>query len=643
MADKATKAAAKAKKTLKYLKPVLLTDLYAKLATGPVNLTTRPTSPPEAESMPTEETNNSRGVRFTTGTKAPSTDHRREFMRYVDLQFDVPKAVGLANGTSVARSAVSRLLQSLKDEVDINTVLYTYVQTDPLLELDACTSADSLPTTTTKLNKLLNNFKPRTTGGRVFVQARIGMTEEPKDFIRSAREVLKEINASMYDKALQEPHTTCVGWLLYSDQEMQAEYWVAYFLRAFHVLADRQYPDGGPECEAMKAVKIGLQFKYIWDGSNKSDRPASYKGVRALHVEFTKDQAIRGLRMIREVLAQDNNMCNINMRIVPLFQKTSGGGLKDKIRAAIELHRKAGLSLMSTTNHDCVDMDREISAIGLSLRDLIMRMTTVAGDPTVFRISPDWTDSGGYTFTFARQREIEAHEQLDCLGVLLARQYGPAIYARFTAEATARFEDMVEDPATGKPASRSEMALATSVSDGNRQTWIDISMISALDAEAARAEEIVRPARADEEWDTETMTTFHVTEAGEDEAAPRSRRRSRRPRASSAGVKVQPHSDTDYMMAMDTSIADDDQSEISDTSTLSRATMATMVTNMHLNNSRFQNEMRTSMTEQFSNLLAQLQAAAIQPGNTQASPTRTASPGEVPFSTEEPPPGSSAL
>ena len=97
-------------------------------------------------------------------------------------------------------------------------------------------------------------------------------------------------------------------------------------------------------------------------------------------------------------------------------------------------------------------------------------------------------------------------------------------------------------------------------------------------------------------------------------------------------------------VTMDTSVDTNDQSVISDTSTLSRATMATMVNSMHLNNSRFQNEMRISMTEQeFSNLLAQLQAAAIQPGNTQASPTRTASPGEVPFSTEEPPPGSSAL
>jgi hypothetical protein len=524
--EKATAAAVlKPNKPKKTPKPVMLTELYSTATAAPAATVTAPGPTATAPSAPLVQTR----VRFGSGTKdeAPAKDQRRQVTRYVDLQFEVAKATGSANGTSLARSALGRVIKCFKEEVDDDFVLYSYIQTDPL-ESDGCSSADTLPTTTTKINKLAHNFKPRTTGGRIYVQVRIGFSEDYKDFIRSSRDVLQNIGASVYDKALQEPHTACVGWILYSDQDMLPEYWVDFFLQAFSDLADSTHPGGGAECQAMKAVRIGLQFKYIWDGTNKSDRPAGHKGVRALHVEFTKEQSTRGLKIIREVLALESSMCNLRQRIVPMFQKSTTSGLKQKIRAAIELHRKAGMSMTSTTNYDCVDIDRPISALeGKSLRDLIMAMTTSKGDPTFFRITPDWKDSNGYTFTFATQREVEANDQLASLGAYLCQIYGPAVYARFTAEAKERFENMIWDPATGKPASRDEMDLESGVKEGVTQDWIDISMITALDAEAAHATETERPDRA-EEWDLETMTTFHPTE-GAATAVPKVHRHRRQP------------------------------------------------------------------------------------------------------------------
>ena len=132
------------------------------------------------------------------------------------------------------------------------------------------------------------------------------------------------------------------------------------------------------------------------------------------------------------------------------------------------------------------------------------------------------------------------------------------------------------------------------------------------------------------------MTTFHPTE-GAAAAVPKVRRRRRQPATIPADGQQNPV--TTAMDATD----DDDHSVLSATSTLSRATMATALTKIELQNETFQQEMRDNMNRQFQDLFDMMKINANHTSHKQASPPRTASPGDEPFSTEESAPaGSSA-
>ena len=59
--------------------------------------------------------------------------------------------------------------------------------------------------------------------------------------------------------------------------------------------------------------------------------------------------------------------------------------------------------MISTTNHDISQLDRQIPSLQMSVRQMLMKWTIVTPTgpkPLFVRIGPDLFNSGGYTFIF---------------------------------------------------------------------------------------------------------------------------------------------------------------------------------------------------------------------------------------------------
>ena len=83
-------------------------------------------------------------------------------------------------------------------------------------------------------------------------------------------------------------------------------------------------------------VQIGLKQKFLWDGSNKTDRMRSgKKGVRAIHVEVEKGIEKLAARLISRALKSESfkRRCKLKVRLVStLTAQTRGSALGEKIK-----------------------------------------------------------------------------------------------------------------------------------------------------------------------------------------------------------------------------------------------------------------------------------------------------------------------
>ena len=182
---------------------------------------------------------------------------------------------------------------------------------------------------------------------------------------------------NIYKKAIQTPFTEQVGWLMLGSLEMDLEDWTTWFEEEIRKLQMEkalllQRPRG-------KDIKICLLNKFLFDGVKKSDQPAGRKGVRAIHVEFAKDQKDAGAQLLREVLRSEafSRRCNLPTRLVPGFKRQSGGEEQKKVVKAIHYQRKAQASISRSNTWDVMDINTPIEKLkNRTIRRNMLDMTT---------------------------------------------------------------------------------------------------------------------------------------------------------------------------------------------------------------------------------------------------------------------------
>ena len=258
----------------------------------------------------------------------------------------------------------------------------------------------------------------------------------------------------LYKRGLQVPETTCLGWLLYSTNEMNKDE-IAQQLTLYL---------GTPVDVRWRAIYTGSGFKR---GTPTDDGP-----VRALHIEVSSDSAKVSRPLLRKMYGttpdpQVQPVLGIRMRLTPEVNRLTNLSSVAKAtrlrrRQQAWCHHVVRISSWKISQLDFVD-----SELNCSLRQILMSLrSTEPGFEHLklfFAVEHRyWSQEGGFVFlvvpSFADEARMTVAGLLPYLKYLATtKQQAPErIEGFFTPEAVDRLAGAYYDPARGEVVSEEE-------------------------------------------------------------------------------------------------------------------------------------------------------------------------------------------
>jgi len=159
-------------------------------------------------------------------------------------------------------------------------VIYPWTAADRQAGTTVIRDPDELPTTLSNLKKYMPKIWLRLKGGTLYPKIMVGMENNPDMVVEDISWWLKSTTQGMWPAQLQDAEdTTCLGWLLFSTDEMDKE--------ALH-----------KEIWQMMGVQVAIHFQAIDDGVYKKSSNSGQKleqatkpkmtisPVKALHLEI---------------------------------------------------------------------------------------------------------------------------------------------------------------------------------------------------------------------------------------------------------------------------------------------------------------------------------------------------------------------
>lgn len=462
--------------------------------TQPVTDATRHKTPEDAHedaSMSDADTATAGNERAGKGT--PSRElfgiERVNWIFY-DLSLQIEKS---ANAVVVGRKALVDWLKAVQ-EIDETAIVCAYGE-DNSLEKNILEDPNAIPESISQISKLFHNFRPKSEGGIIYVSVHLGFDFELENFSANLRTVLNSRNMKAYPKSLQAAHTTNVGWLYSSHGDFEVETWTTWFENQFSSIlrATNSFA---------RAPKIGLQVKFLWDGTKKgntaiktTEGKKKKTGTRAVFVDFKKGEDTLGATLLRQVLksAAFRKRCNLVMKLVPKFSPYDDPEVQEKIRGSIFYHEKTLACLTRDFSSMIYNIDSPNQHLeDKTLRELILEMKFKRADGVedtiVKAIDPKWGRQGGWTFTFPAQDEYKAQASklIQNLGPFLIFKYGLEVVNKWVTVEAVEYAKLCQwDAENEKVISDKNLQASEAVSVGENNVWLfDLTQVE-LDREAA--------------------------------------------------------------------------------------------------------------------------------------------------------------
>jgi len=412
---------------------------------------TPPTKPPPTSASSTPSTPVHRNTQSTAAATATSTrtalfqpaDHK--YILYFDLQLQPSKSVS-DTCTASHRAALVAAFKALQ-EVDNTLSLFPYGQTDAPEDL-VIKDPDSLGPTIASLTKYCKGFFVRDTYSRMFLQVLLGFDQDPEFILSNAKAVLKSSNAGLYFRPLQTANTKTLGWLFGSHENTDTRFLTK-------ILEDQMKS----RTLHPTPLLLGLKYKSIWDGTNKSDQKSP--GARAVHIDCVQDEEAIVMPLLKAVLKSPVmlQLSNLPLRLIPLFRKGMPLGEQDGIGSAIAKHRCLQDAMQATTTYDIAALDRPHAELkNATLRSMLLNLRTK--DNKVLILSIDRSSwNAGFAITYPAIHSPEATDKIVLLAKYLEHSHGTHVFKWFTADAVSRAEQMGWNDALNRPTTAAELDL----------------------------------------------------------------------------------------------------------------------------------------------------------------------------------------
>lgn len=380
---------------------------------------------------------------------------------YVDVNIKMPAIKEGMNFTSIFKERFTAWFKLIKDNVDDSFVVYKYVMTDAN-EKDALTDPDKLGDTLTQMRKYVNNLRPQSKEGYMYLNMRVGFNEG------TIQETLQDIHtlcqgkAQVYLSPLQVANTEKVGWLFPSHRGQSV---FDYASNINNILLQLQQGvitiPGYPKPPGDNPPTVALVWKPIWDGMTKDERKKAgvAEATWGIHVVAEKPQKRSVIQAIEWMLANEGftRINKLGTVLVSMYQRDSGPAEKTKLLKAIARQRYMQEKIWSSPLEGALGLDVANSK-NQTLRTFVMSMKRDGTDKDLFAdCNPSWDGmsvNAFYSVKFSREAAFKAKN----IAAFAYRQLGPVALEWFSPDMQA-VVDMGWDEERNCPITASEAKL----------------------------------------------------------------------------------------------------------------------------------------------------------------------------------------
>ena len=345
---------------------------------------------------------------------------------------------------------------------------------------------DPLPKLVKELQEYFGGVRTKPGGGRTFADIRIVHTMDWDDIRTDARAYLTAINATVWEKALQQPDTRRACFLEGFPAEIDCHEWTAWFnemLPAYlQKLKGMTTVEGKPLQCALRMSPT--KTDKIFTKGQKNTNP------RAPHVDMIDSQTTIGKDIIRHILKGPEIKLRINntIQLVPILENPKSWRVakgmqlqktKTYILQAIQNLGNKHVCMAQVATADFGPIDHKHDQLPKTLRQMLLEQKTTVGDKTHHLFAAIEKDySGSHTVTIYRNVEQQARDFLAASALYLAHQYGPQVNTYFSTEGRYRMEDYEWDETTNMPVSKEDAAMAQT--NNSLPDWVDMSLADKL-------------------------------------------------------------------------------------------------------------------------------------------------------------------
>lgn len=225
-----------------------------------------------------------------TGRPVRKTFHRFDLKVIAEARADSALAF-----FSVAKTVFTEIINFDPDAILIPWDEPTPTQTH-------ISKANNLPATKTEIEKFFDRYFARDNQRNThYVSIYLGINKEPKKLTEWMSAWARSTEHGFYDRQIQAPRTTVIGWFFMSTQQMEVELWRKKIITKI---------GGHP---------VGLRWRPI--ATNKSGKIMDWRLVtRAVHVEVVLDDKVAVEKIMKLFSSTAKSFPgNLTVRIVPML------------------------------------------------------------------------------------------------------------------------------------------------------------------------------------------------------------------------------------------------------------------------------------------------------------------------------------
>jgi len=300
----------------------------------------------------------------------PEPDHNVQLEPWRKYTIRYEMRIVVAEATNLVEAYRQALIEWFNKvlEVDSDAVIYPWTGNDRQAGTTTIEDPDELPASLSSLKKYTPKAWIRLKGGTIYPKILVGLNMDPATLVEDISWWLQSTKQGMWPSQLQDAEeTVCLGWLLYSTDELdkealRKEIWQMTGVQV--ALRYRAIDDGVPKRKAADANK---------EGKEKSVKPTAAP-VKALHLEINVSEPYASRRRVETIFSSTAEVfpLDIKLRLVRDARLLTNPMVKAKATSLRSLQQRFGTQMESCLTWEIATLDLPDKTLQANLRQLIL-------------------------------------------------------------------------------------------------------------------------------------------------------------------------------------------------------------------------------------------------------------------------------